>query len=236
MRQNVTAGHGQSRNGFTLIELLVVISVISILISILLPALASARQRAEQIQCANNLKQIKFGWTGYVTDEKEYMMPQRTNVGVPGTRYWCDVNNAQKFFIGRYITVHKIFECPTSPLEVFGPTIYTKYAVNGMSSTTADNYAPAVLTTNSFTQARFGELKKPWKTIGFFDASAVSYAPERSNFAGSHSGISVAYWHQNSANISLSDGHVDSVKLEHATSYDRYNNHKGYTFRTVTGL
>ena len=68
------------RKAFTLIELLVVIAIIALLMSILMPALSTARKQGQQAVCQSNLRQIGFAAAMYA-DDNEHKVPRGTGRG-----------------------------------------------------------------------------------------------------------------------------------------------------------
>lgn len=89
-----------THRGFTLIELLVVIAIIAILAALLLPALAKSKQRAFNVVCLSNVKQLALGESLYVTDHG-------APFGYPGPgKVWLDILR------DTYAKVDKVRICP----------------------------------------------------------------------------------------------------------------------------
>lgn len=86
------SGRNRRSLGFTLIELLVVISIISLLIAILLPALSSARNAARGVLCLSNQRQVGSLTYLYANDFREYMpFAYSFPPNVAATTFWYDL-------------------------------------------------------------------------------------------------------------------------------------------------
>jgi prepilin-type N-terminal cleavage/methylation domain-containing protein/prepilin-type processing-associated H-X9-DG protein len=133
------------QKGFTLIELLVVIAIIAILAAMLLPALASAKQKAWKISCISNLRQVGLAMKMFA-DENNDLYPES------GTAiYWGAVDSAPPAGSGKpswmeqiisYAGTTNIYNCPGNvqlPLDMRGPFNYfngcrAAYIVNAADS------------------------------------------------------------------------------------------------------
>jgi len=102
--KSALAGARAASVAFTLIELLVVIAIIAILASMLLPALARAKEAAYRIKCVNNLKELGLALKTYA-DENDTFYPPRTN-----SNRWPDL-------LVPYYRSTNLLVCPTAAMQ-----------------------------------------------------------------------------------------------------------------------
>lgn len=112
------------RAAFTLVEMLIVMAIISMLAGMLLPSLATAREKGRRISCVNNLKQIGYALQMYCDDYGGYI-PNNSPLGVPGDAWTRQSTNrlrqlpAMEMGIGKLVATHQladeseVFGCPS---------------------------------------------------------------------------------------------------------------------------
>ncbi len=159
---NLPTTHHGTHRGFTLIELLVVISIVSLLISILLPALAKARESSRTIKCGTSLRQVTMLMTNYAQDNEEWIPSAWTwwRDDVPNT--WYGKPLFAKKGMGQYMNNTNLFTACTS-----NPDRKSKYygisEILGTGSFGGANWPPKP------SKKRLVDVLTPSHTLSFID-------------------------------------------------------------------
>ena len=134
------------QSAFTLIELLVVIAIIAILAAILFPVFAKAREKARQISCTSNQKQIGIGLLQYVQDYDETFPLSRfgytfMSPGGPQEAEWDTV--LMPYIKAGSVDARNggVYSCPSFPVPKEGNQYHIRFDLfpdfNGTTSTLA---------------------------------------------------------------------------------------------------
>lgn len=213
----------RGRIGFTLIELLVVISIIALLISILLPALQTARESGRSLLCLNQLRQMAVMGNMYMTDSEgrfsHHIWWHTANDAQPGMIEWL-VEDHYKF-----LRKDTLLTCPTIQGE------WPAYDTYNRNRTL--NYwlgYDSVEHRKDASPKRRAQIAQPSQMLYFTDGNLDSTdgAPAANGkwyFDSTTNGNPLrnpyrGYYHNGANNISHVDGHAGSLTRDEMESFD----------------
>ena len=131
--------------GFTLIELLVVISILTLLIALLLPALGSARSSARAIGCMSNMRQLGVAYQAYAGDYQDQLAASRSYTNGEVVNGWSLAWGARYMIWGAYLWPYvsgniDVFIDPAHNYQQYVGTYTGDPAVTGAEPMWWDNY------------------------------------------------------------------------------------------------
>jgi len=227
IRSSLLHRHGRfsAKSGFTLIELLVVIAIIALLASLLLPAIAKSKSKAEGITCGSNLKQLSLAWFLYTDDNGDLLV---NNHGVPETlathQTWA--NNVEDWLDGDgntnliYLTDSKLGPYANRSTKIYKCPSDREPAINGQRIRSMSINAlvgnPGELTNRfnpSYVQFfKLADIPKPAGIFVFLDEHCDTindgFFVNKLN-EGNWGNLPGSY-HNGGVNLTFTDGHQES--------------------------
>ena len=223
------AGQRANRSGFTLIELLVVISIISLLMGILMPALSRARKTARTIKCASQMHQIAIAFEMWSMNHDDWIFVADSAMAYSDgdwfhdlLPYICKKKDTDLF---KYKEELWLCPCDKDPYPVgvrSSPhTIgVTSYALNGIYR---EGRGPRP-TVRLGPAGRFKTFQVPMPSAAMLmlETSYERFVADCEHPAAKAVGLSAlddihhrktsGFYHNNSMNILFVDGHIGSIK------------------------